>query len=261
MAIRDTPWPAGTPCWVDLLTPDLARARAFYAGLFGWSIRSEPPEANGYCIAEVDGRDVAGMAPKLDTAGLPTAWTTYFATDAADMTAGSILAAGGQLLAEPFDVLDAGRMAMAADPGGAVFGIWEARAHLGAKLAGESGALAWSQNMSRRPAGNMAFYRSVFGYTFDGAGTADPGYATVNLNGSAVGGIGELDTGHPAGEPAHWSVYFAVTDADAAAARAAEMGGEVIAPARDSPVGRAATVSDDQGAVFLVLASAPGYQA
>jgi hypothetical protein len=238
----------------------MARSRAFYAGLFGWSVREEPPEANGYCIAEVDGRDVAGLAPKLAAADLPTAWTTYFATDSADLTAGMILAAGGQLLAEPFDVLAAGRMAMAADPGGAVFGIWEAREHAGAQLTGESGTLAWSENLSGKRAGNQAFYQTVFGYAVD-AGTADAGSATVTLNGSAVGGISELDAGHPADDQARWSVYFAVADADEAVAQAAEIGGSVIVPARDSPCGRAATVRDDLGGVFSVIAGAPGYQA
>jgi predicted enzyme related to lactoylglutathione lyase len=258
MGIRDAAWPTGVPCWVDLLAADIARARAFYAGLFGWSIRAEPPEANGYCIAEVDGRDVAGMGPKLDTADLPTAWTTYLATGDADMTAEKILAAGGQLLVEPFDVLGAGRMGMAADLDGAVFGLWEARAHTGAKLTGEPGTLAWSENMSRKLDGNKAFYQAVFGYTFDDAGTADLGYATLNLDGAVVGGIGELDGGHPADDPAHWAVYFGVADTDAAVARVAEMGGRVIGPARDSPCGRRAVVSDDQGAVFAVIAATPG---
>jgi predicted enzyme related to lactoylglutathione lyase len=258
MGIRDTAWPAGTPCWVDLLVADVAQARAFYTRLFGWSIHEEPPEAGGYWIAEVDGRDVCGMAPKLDAADLPTAWTTYFATGDAEVTAEKIMTAGGQLLLEPFDVLGAGRMAMAADPDGAVFGLWEARAHTGAKLTGEPGALIWNVNLSRDLAGNKAFYQAVFGYAFGDVQAAGSRYATVHLNGSVIGGIGELAAGPSAAEPAHWSAYFAVADTDAAVARVAEIGGSVIAPAWDAPCGRVAVVSDDQGGVFSVLAVSPG---
>src|ERR1022692_3235453 len=95
MVLRDTPWPAGTPCWVDLGTDDPAKAKAFYSALFGWDTQDGPPEAGGYVMCEIDGKPVAGLGPKMGPAEVPSTWTTYLATDEADATAAKITAAGG----------------------------------------------------------------------------------------------------------------------------------------------------------------------
>src|ERR1700691_915772 len=116
MVTRDTAWPAGTPCWVDLGVDDIGQAKAFYSGLFGWDIQEGPPESGSYCMCELGGRPVAGIGPKIGPAGTPVTWTTYIASGDADATADKIRAAGGQVIAEPFDVMDVGRMAVAADP-------------------------------------------------------------------------------------------------------------------------------------------------
>src|ERR1700735_4074112 len=141
MVTRDTAWPAGTPCWVDLGADDPARAGAFHRGCFGWTVQVGPPESGGYSMCEINGQPVAGIGPKMGPAEMPTVWTTYLATQDADETASKIKAAGGQLMAEPFDVMDAGRMGIAVDPGGAVFGIWQAGPHTGARPANEPGPL------------------------------------------------------------------------------------------------------------------------
>jgi uncharacterized protein len=253
MVTRDTAWAAGTPCWVDLGADDLTRARAFYSGLFGWQIPEGPPEAGGYSMCELDGQMVAGIGPKMGPPETPVAWTTYLATDNADATAEKITAAGGRLISEPFDVMDAGRMAVAADPGGAVFGIWQSGRHTGFQRANEPGSLIWSENLSPDYDGNKAFYQAVFGFTY-GDIPGDFRYATLDLPGGMVGGIGEGQ----AGQPAHWGAYFAVADTDAAASRTASMGGRVISPPTDTPYGRMATLSDDQGAVFSVMSSPAG---
>jgi len=266
MVRRDTPWPAGTPCWVDIGVPDLQKARAFYSGLFGWSIPEGPPEAGGYSICEIDGEPVAGIGPKMGPADMPTFWTTYLASDNADETAAKIKAAGGQLLTDPMDVMNAGRMFIAADPGGAVFGVWRARAHTGVRRANEPGSLIWNENLSRDYESNKAFYAAVFGYTpqaregptsraraYGDIGTEAMKYATLDLDGRTVGGIGELGAGQPAGMSASWGTYFAVADTDAAVGRVAELGGSLVAPAWDSPYGRMAAVRDDQGAAFSLM--------
>ena len=134
MVTRDTAWPPGTPCWADLSADDLGRARAFYSGLLGWNIPPGPAEMGGYSIADVAGRAVAGIGPKMGAPDAPVAWTTHLATDDADGSAARITAAGGQLLMEPFDVMDIGRMAIAADPAGAVFGLWQSLSFTGAQL-------------------------------------------------------------------------------------------------------------------------------
>jgi uncharacterized protein len=255
MVTRDTAWAAGTPCWVDLGADDPGRARAFYSGLFGWQITEEPPEAGGYSMCALNGKMVAGIGPRMGPPGTPAVWTTYLATDNADATADKITAAGGQVISEPFDVMNAGRMAIATDPAGAVFGIWQSNAHTGFQLANEPGALIWTENMSPDLDGSKAFYQAVFGFAY-GDIPGDFQYATLDLPAGMVGGIGEVQPG----EPAHWGAYFAVADTDAAAAKAIELGGRVISPPSDTPYGRMATLSDDQGAVFSLMSvpSGPG---
>jgi uncharacterized protein len=256
MVTRDTAWPAGTPCWVDLGVGDIGRARTFYGGLFGWDIQEGPPEAGGYSMCEVDGRPVAGIGPKMGPDEAPAAWTTYLASDDADRTVSEIKAAGGEVLAEPVDVMDVGRMAVAADPGGAVFGVWQARAHAGAGLANEPGSLTWNENMSRDFDRNKAFYGDVFGFDYGDLSSDGFSYATADLEGRPVAGIGELDPDLPAEVPANWAAYFGVADADAAVTRAVELGGSVVRPAWDTPYGRMAVLADDQGAVFAIVSSA-----
>ena len=252
MVTRDTAWPDGTPCWVDLGAEDIDRARTFYAGLFGWDIPPGPPEAGGYSLCMLRGRPAAGMGPKMNPE-MPSTWTTYLAAENADDVAAKVKAAGGQVLMEPMDVMDVGRMAIAADPAGAAFGVWQARAHIGAGIANEPGTLCWNENMSRDFDGNKAFYASVFGYGYDDMSGDGFKYATLKVGDAIVGGIGELPADVPVGVPAHWSTYFAVSDTDATISKAGELGGSVVRPAWDSPYGRMAAVSDDQGVQFSVI--------
>ncbi len=257
MVTHDTAWDSGTPCWVDLGVEDIAKASAFYAGLFGWEVQPGPPEAGGYAMCLKNGRAVAGIGSKQGSPSAPAVWTTYIASSDTDETVSTIKATGGKVLMDPMDVMDVGRMAIAADPAGAVFGIWQARAHVGAGLANEPGALCWNENLSRDYEGNKAFYQAVFGYDYGDISDAGFRYATLKLGGTEVGGIGELDTSFPAEIPAHWSVYFAVEDTDAAAAKITDAGGAVARPPWDTPYGRMAVVTDDQGAAFSLISMAP----
>jgi uncharacterized protein len=256
MVTRDTAWAPGTPCWIDLGVADIPKAEAFYSSLFGWDVFDTGPEGGGYRMCSIGGRPVAGIgAQAAPDSG--TYWTTYLASEDADATAAKIKAAGGQVMMDPFDVMDVGRMFMAADPGGAMFGVWEARTHTGIQLANEPGAATWNENMSRDYDANKAFYSTVFGYQFGDMGAPGMQYATLDLDGGPVGGIGEIGSEQPADMPANWTTYFAVPDTDAALARVAELGGSVIAPAWDTPYGRMAVVSDNQGAVFAVMSASP----
>jgi predicted enzyme related to lactoylglutathione lyase len=255
---RDTPWPAGTPCWVDLGVSDIPKAIAFYTAQFGWDIQEGPPEAGGYALAHLEGRTVAGIGPKMGSPEAPSAWTTYVATDDADKTALRAKGAGGQLLMEPMDVMESGRMAVIMDTTGAAFGIWQARAHTGAGIANVPGALSWNEHMSRDFEGAKAFYAAVFGYEFGDMSSDGFSYATLLLDGHEVGGIGEYPADVPASIPAAWTTYFATADTDAAVAQAKKGGGTVVRPPEDSPYGRLATVTDNQGAMFSLLSTAPG---
>ena len=256
MVTRDTAWGDGTPCWVDLGVADIAKAGAFYAELFGWEVHPGPP--GGRRVRAVpEGRQAGGGDRAEDgPAEEPSAWTTYLAASNADETAAKIKASGGHVLVEPMDVMEQGRMAMAADPGGAVFGLWQAGQHTGVRLANEPGSLTWNENLSRDFDGNKAFYQAVFGFEYGDIGDTGFRYATLKSGGSEVGGIGELDSGLPAEVPAHWSAYFAVEDTDAAVAAVSGLGGATVRAAWDSPYGRIAIVADDHGAVFSLI-SAP----
>jgi uncharacterized protein len=252
MVTRDTAWPPGTPCWIDIGVPDIQKAAAFYHGLFGWDVQDTGPEGGGYSMCLLAGRPVAGIGGQASPDS-GVYWTTYIASADANVTAAEIKAAGGQVLMEPFDVLDVGRMFIAVDPGGAPFGVWQSRAHTGTQVANEAGSLIWNENMSHHYDANQAFYGAVFGYQFGDMSADGMRYATLDLDGRTVGGIGEISAGQPADEPASWRTYFGVADTDAAVAKVTELGGSVVAPAWDSPYGRMAIVSDDQGAVFALM--------
>jgi hypothetical protein len=230
----------------------------FYHGQFGWDVQQGPPEAGGYAIAHLQGRTVAGIGPKMGPPEAPSAWTTYLATEDADATAARIKSAGGQLLVDPMDVMDAGRMAIAMDTTGAAFGIWQGRSHTGAGLANVPGALTWNEHMSRDFDGAKAFYAAVFGYEYGDMSADGFSYATLLLNGHEVGGIGGYPADVPASIPAAWSTYFGTADTDASVATATGHGGSVVRPATDSPYGRMATVTDDQGAVFSLISVRSG---
>jgi uncharacterized protein len=253
MVTRDTRWPAGTPCWVDVSVDDVPKAIAFYQALFGWDIQLGGPEVGGYSIAHLDDRIVAAVSPKYGDAEAPSAWTTYLATDDVDATAGKVKGAGGQVLAEPMDVMSEGRLAIALDTAGAVFGLWQGGNTTGIGLVNVPGTLAWNEQMSRDFHASKAFYKAVFGYAYTDVSGDGFKYVMLMVDGHEVGGLGEYPEGTPQETPAAWSSYFAVEDADAAVAKVVELGGTVVQPIRDSPYGRIGVVADNNDAVFSLV--------
>jgi hypothetical protein len=245
---------AGMPCWVDVTSPDVAATTAFYSALFGWEAEPDPrPEAGGYTMYTQKGKYVAAASPPQQE-GIPPAWTTYIATDDVDAAAARVTEAGGTVLAEPFDVLEAGRMAVAQDPAGAVFGIWQAGRHHGAQLANEPGSLSWNECLTTDAAAAEAFYRAVFDYGVRPIpmGDGEP-YRVLEVDGRGVAGMSQT-TGVP-----HWATTFNVDDTGATCVLAAELGGSVLSEPRDLPgIGRYATLQDPLGAVFGVIQDPPG---
>ena len=156
----------GQPCWADVTAPDVDAAAAFYAELFGWEAEKDPrPEAGGYTMLSRNGKHVAAASPPQQD-GTPPHWTVYLASDDVDATTKRIGETGGTVLAEPFDVFDSGRMTVAADPSGAVFGVWQAGTHIGSQLRGEPGTLNWNECQTTDPAAAGAFYVAVFGHGY-----------------------------------------------------------------------------------------------
>ncbi|HEX3562247.1 MAG TPA: VOC family protein [Solirubrobacterales bacterium] len=254
-----TSYEPGIPCWVDLGTPDIDGAAKFYAALFGWSVEEgeNAEQTGGYRQATLRGKPVAGAMPLMQE-GQPPAWSSYVSVQDADATAAKVREAGGNVMAEPMDVLDLGRMAVFADPTGAVFGIWQPGSFVGAELVNEANALTWNELNTRDVATAKSFYGAVFGWSFEdqefeGMGT----YTTFKAGEGAGGGIFDMTGRVPDEVPANWLVYFAVDDADATVAKAEELGGGVNMGAVDIPVGRFAVLHDPFGAVFAVIKPNP----
>ena len=249
-----TSYAHGTPCWVDVTSPELDKSVDFYTGLFGWDAQvSQEPEASGYTMFMLRGKYVAAAGPPQQE-GMPSYWTTYLASDDVDDSAAKIRAAGGTVFMDPFDVFDSGRMTVAQDPTGAAFGVWQAKQHIGAELANEHGTLLWNQCHTPDPARATEFYVAVFGYEVDeiDMGGEQP-FRVIKVAGRGIGGVREP----VAGEPPSWSVTFAVDDADEIVSRAKELGGSVLMEPFDLPeIGRLAVIQDPAGAVFQVMKSA-----
>jgi uncharacterized protein len=257
MPTRDTPWPTGTPCWVDIGVPDIAAARDFYSTLLDWEYTGGEPEFGGYLTATKNGENAAGMGPQQDPDD-PPRWTTYFATDDAAATAAKIREAGGTVVVEPMEVGPMGTMVIALDPQGNPFGLWQSGVHTGTRIYNEPGSLNWNELMAGDAAAAREFYTAVFGFTHAEMGpeAGDPGefdYTTFNTGGNPLGGVGAAQSGMPTG----WLTCFGVADTDAAVATIESKGGKVTMPPMDTPFGRFAIVEDPWGAAFEVMENPP----
>lgn len=252
----------GTPCWVSLMVHGLGATRDFYGALFGWKfVRVPGPEPLGaYVRGVLDGQEVAGIGQLAPERRLPLAWTPYLATDDADTTADAIRSRGGTVGVGPLDAGVDGRVAIASDPAGAVFGIRQAPARTGAAEAGAGagahGTPVWNELVTHEAAWVGTFYRSVFGYDVEPAGPDSTGTLTLRLGGRAVATLHGVGEGLGRVRGSHWMTYFEVDDTDAAALRVAELGGHVIDQPWETAAGRVATLTDPEGAVFSVVRSA-----
>lgn len=274
-------YPPGVPCWVDTSQPDAEGAVAFYSGLFGWAFEEAMPpgSAGRYLIARLGGGDVAAVRSRPEGAPPIAVWNTYVWVQSADETAAKVAGAGGRILMDPFDVANAGRMAVFEDPEGAAFCVWQAHEHRGAQIVNEPGSLNFNGLNVRDVDRARSFYGSVFGWQTLGFGggvemwrlpgygdflaQSDPGLHERMANSGAPEGFEDVvatlnpiapDQGDVS---AHWSVTFAVDDADATAARAAELGGRVVVAPFDAPWVRMTVITDPQGATFTASKFVP----
>ncbi|MFE4831408.1 VOC family protein [Streptomyces sp. NPDC056672] len=285
-----------TPCWVDVSLPDLAAGKRFYGELFGWTFGEDSGAAYGhYTEAFSDGRRVAGLVAKKD-GRMPTVWGVYFATSDAVGLSERIVRAGGRTVTAPTVVGPFGVMAQAADPAGAVFGLWQPREGWGFEKRGLPGSFCWTELYTRDKERADPFYETVLGFRgadlpgaavdfriwspagteqaapggeFGAAGAeegppgAEGGAAGTEGGaagteparaGAAFGGRSVITDAFPAAMPAHFLVYFSVSDCDTTAGTVVRLGGRITTPPFDIEHGRMAAVMDNQGAVFAVLA-------
>lgn len=269
----------GVPCWIDTSQPDPKKAVKFYGELFGWGFEDAMPEGadSSYFMAMIRGGTVAAVGPMPEGAPPMAMWNTYVSVGNADETAKKIRDAGGSA-EDPFDVFEAGRMAVASDPEGAMFCVWQPNKTFGAQIVNEHGSLNFNVLATRDLDRAKAFYGAVFGWETlplpSGVMWTLPGYgdhleqATPGLrNGMEEMGapVGFIDVvaavnpiaGNDSSTPAHWGVTFAVDDADAIAAKAQSLGAEIVAGPMDAPWTRMAVIKDPQGATFVASQFVP----
>jgi len=254
----------GTFSWPELATTDQKGAVAFYRALFGWTVNDQPIGPNDmYSLLQLNGNEVGAaytMREDERKMNIPPHWNSYVTVTNVDDAAKRAKELGATVLAPPFDVMDAGRMAVLRDPTGAVFQVWQAGRSIGAKTLGEPGALCWTELMTDDTAAAEKFYTALFGWTAKHSGPGSPmPYTEFTVKGAdrpSVGLLGRLPH-MPKEVPPFWLPYFMVTDVDATAAKSGSLGGKAHVPPQDLPgTGRFAVLVDPQGAPFAVFTPA-----
>jgi predicted enzyme related to lactoylglutathione lyase len=271
----------GVPCWVDTNQPDPDAAAEFYGGLFGWEFENVIPEAvpGKYFLARIRGLEVGGIGSTPEGAPHAVDWNTYIRVENADETAAKVRDVGGAVIADPFDVADAGRMAVCRDTEGAVFCIWQANRRKGAMIVNEHGSVNFNNLNTRDPEAAKAFYGPVFGWTTLELGPGAemwtlPGYGDYLERDNPDLRKNTVEAGGPEGfvdvvasiivlgddqadVPAHWSIQFGANNADDIAAKAVQLGGTVVAPPMEVPWARITVIRDPGGATFIAAQYKP----
>lgn len=246
----------GTFCWVELATSDPQGAKTFYTGLFGWTFNEFPMGEQGmYCIFQKNGRDAAAMYQQgPEQQGIPPNWMSYVSVASADDAVAKAKSLGATAMMEPFDVYDFGRMAVLADPQGAVFSLWQAMKNIGVQIRDENDTLCWNELQARDLDAAKKFYPALFGWTLKGS----PEYTEISLGKRGIGGM--MESKAPPGAPSFWLPYFLVENCDATVEKASASGGVAHVPGTDIPnVGRFAVLMDPQGAGFAIIQMQPSH--
>lgn len=251
--------PPGTPSWIDLMSPDPDASKAFYGAVFGWDMTDEHDDDGNriYTMCRVNGKSVAGIGgqPPGMPEGMPPVWNSYVTVADAAATTAAASEAGGAVMMPPMQVMDAGTMAILADPTGAAFSIWQPGQHIGIELGNEPNTYSWNELATRDLESAKEFYSTVFGWTYDVMEMPNGPYNVIE--GGENGGLGAMmgmPPGVPEQVPNHWMVYFTVASVDDTVGKITGAGGQVVAPAFDIPgVGRMAVVHDTAGGAFSVL--------
>ena len=250
---------AGSFCWIELNTSDPGAAKKFYTDLFGWAAEDTPAGPDMvYTMLRLRGLEVGamcGLQPEQKAHGVPPHWMTYISVESADDAASKAASLGGTVLAGAFDVMDVGRMAIIQDPQGATFCVWQAKAHIGAKLVGETGTFGWDELWTTDTGKAAEFYTGLFGWAAkdSGANMAGGGYTEWQLGGQSIGGMMKIQP-EMGPVPPNWLPYFMVEDCDDISSKAAASGGKLFVPPTDIPnVGRFSVIQDPQGATFAII--------
>lgn len=254
--------PSGTFCWPELATTDQSAATAYYAALFGWKVDNQPMgPGETYTLFKVRDRDAAAgytMRKDEQAMGMPPHWNSYISVSSADDAAKKVTELGGKVVAPPFDVMEAGRMAVCQDPTGAYFCLWQPKKSIGVRVRNEPGSLCWTELSTRDTKAAQAFYTGLLGWT---AKPSPPGspmeYTEFSVGGQPSIGMMPMPDMVPPEVPSFWLPYFQVTSVDDTASKSKALGGDVRVPPSDIPnTGRFAVLTDPQGATFAVYTPA-----
>lgn len=248
----------GTPSWVDLMSPDVHEAKEFYTSLFGWAAEDQLDDEGNqiYTIFLKNGKAVAGLGGlPPDADGMPATWNTYISVNSVDNATTTVNEAGGHVIMPPMKVMDAGSMAVFADPTGAVFSVWQPDQHIGVEIGNEPGSYGWNELMSRDIDTAKRFYSEVFGWTYHQIQMPHSLYNVIDGgDNGGLGGLMAMPDGVPDEVPSHWMVYFIVADLETSMARAEEGGGQTVHGPMDLPdVGTVAAVVDPTGGMFTMM--------
>jgi predicted enzyme related to lactoylglutathione lyase len=245
--------PEGTPCWADAMFNDLEGAKSFYGEVLGWTFAEASAEFGNYTEAYASGKAVAAVVPPMPGQDGLSQWCLYFASQDAAVTAARIRDHGGEVLMDPMQVADFGTMCLARDPGGVVFGVWQAGTHEGFQATGEPGAYTWAEVFTREPAKSDAFFPAVFSYRQRDMQDGETDFRIYDLGEHTVLGRMKMGEEFPPEVQPYINVYFRVEDCDEAVARATKLGGVLRFGPMTTPFGRFAAISDPQGANFSVI--------
>ncbi len=249
----------GSPCWVDLMSPDVDGSKAFYTGVFGWNAEDQHDDEGNriYVLFSLDGKTVAGLGGQMgEMEGMPPIWNNYVCCDDIDAVVGKVEAAGGSVMMPPMEVMDAGHMAIIADPTGAAISLWKPGNHIGAEICNEPNTWSWTELMSRDVDTARAFYEQVLGWEVIGQDMGPMGTYWVVRGGENGGwaGMMTMPPDVPEMVPNHWATYFAVEDVAATLAKINEHGGQTVQEPFAIPgVGTMAVVHDPAGGNFSVM--------
>jgi uncharacterized protein len=239
----------GSFSWLELGTTDAVAAKAFYSGIFGWEVKDVPAGPMTYTLLQIQGVDVAALYPMgADMAGIPPHWLSYVAVEDCDATTAKAKELGGTVKMGPFDVMDHGRMAVIADPGGAVFALWQPKTHIGLRRTNELNALCWQELYVHDRAAAETFYSKLFGWELK----HNEPYCEIHNQGCPIGGMLQIQP-EWGPVPPNWLAYLSVANTDEVIAKTKAGGGSLKMGPTDIPVGRFAVLGDPQGAVFAVI--------
>jgi predicted enzyme related to lactoylglutathione lyase len=254
-----TEYGTGEFCWVDLASPDVEAAAAFYGDLLGWSRQRYEPDREGYWYFRQSGKLVAGLET-FRTEGQAAAWLGYVSVDDVAAAAGRVGDAGGTVLVEPLDVPGgAGSLAVCRDTEGAAFALWQPGELKGAQLVNEPGCWTWNNLLTRDVDAAIDFYSRVFGWRATQPVGAPDFIWNWQVDGQrwpeGLAGLMRMGTEMPSYVPPHWQVYLMVESVDTAVEHNKAGGGTLIFGPLDTPIARMATVVDPQGANVALLES------